>query len=61
MSYTDRVPYQGKDARVFVQRPPKQIKCDCHNGGKVLHFFERVGVRGDVYSCSSCGQEKTIK
>ena len=38
--------------------PDKQMKCQCHNGGKVLHYFQRYGKSGPIWVCSCCGQEK---
>jgi hypothetical protein len=45
---------------VIVDRSPRQIHCICHGGGKVLHYFQRAGLYGDIYVCSACGAEKTV-
>lgn len=60
MPYTERVPYEGKNALVIVTIPPRFLPCECKGGRSTEHQFNRESFNGYVFVCCECGREKRV-
>lgn len=57
--HTDRTPYSGKNATVFVVVEPKKLHCPDCKKNTVHHFSHENGDR-NMFACSICGSMRMV-